>query len=330
MTSPRKRTALTADGRLNLIIGLTTYLNEHRSAAIAQLAEHFGVPEDEVRRGVAAMFRATVADGYETYAMDINADWRETDVVELQSQDILDGNPRISARQATALAAGLSVLAASASDADKVLISELVGILSQGSIHTSAPNAVAIVPGTIDADFAKMRQAITAQKRVAFEYLDIRGERSHREFDPILLESNDNVWNVRGYCHLRKEERAFRLDRMQGSQILDLPWSQEARDLELSDRIYEASENDTKVIVDVAPEAYELIANFDAEVLESRGENKEIRRIEISIGYLPNLGKLIARYGGAAKVVSPPAARAIVRDFALKALGRKPLETAKD
>jgi proteasome accessory factor C len=322
MTSSRKRTALTADLRLNLIIGLTTYLNEHRSATIAGLAEHFSVSEDEVRRGVAAMFRATVADGYETYAMDINSDWRETDFVELQSQEILDGNPR--------MAAGLSVLAASASEADKVLISELVSILSQGSIHTAAPSAVAIVPGTIDADFAKMRQAITAQKRVEFEYLDNRGEKSHREFDPIQLESNDNVWNVRGYCHLRKEERSFRLDRMQGSKILDVPWSKEARELELSDRIYEASENDTKVIVDVAPEAYELIANFDAEVLESRGDNQEIRRVEISIGYLPNLGKLIARYGGAAKVVSPPAARAIVRDFALKALGRQPLETAKD
>jgi hypothetical protein len=48
------------------------------------------------------------------------------------------------------------------------------------------------------------------------------------------------------------------------------------------------------------------------------------------IGYLPNLGKLISVYGGAAKVIAPQAARDVVRDFALQALGRKPLETTQD
>jgi len=326
MTSKRVRTALTADARLNLTIALTTYLNDHGPATVSELAEHFDVPADEIRRAVGTMYSAALANPEQSWAMHINDDWRDDEVVELHSQEILDGNPRISARQATALAAGLAVLASAANEADKVEIQNLITLLSRGTVPGAAPSAVAVMPGTIDADFAKMRQAIIGQKRVAFDYIDSSNELSHREFDPIKLESNDALWNLRGYCHLRKEERAFRLDRMQSSVVLDTPWSQEAHDLELSEKIYMASDHDTKVIVEVSPEAYDLIGNFDAEILDGTDEHATVRRIEISIGYLPNLGKLIAGFGGAARVISPPTARAVVRDYALKALGQKPLE----
>lgn len=329
MAKAKKHYALTADARLNLIIALTTYLTAHESATIAELASHFDVAESEIRRAVAAMYSATVADSNEQWAMAINDDWAQDEVVELGSQLILDGNPRISARQAGALAAGLAVLLASASAEDKADIEALVQILSEGSIQAGVAT-VAIMPGTIDADLAKMRQAINAQKRVKFEYLNSKNEKTLREFDPIRLESNDQVWHVRGYCHLRQEERSFRLDRMRGSEVLSEPWSQEAVNLELSENLYEASEGDTKVVLEVAPEAYDLIGNFNANILGESGVHKEIKRIEISVGYLPNLGKLISVYGGAAKIISPQAARDIVRDFALQALGQKPLAEDKE
>jgi proteasome accessory factor C len=117
---------------------------------------------------------------------------------------------------------------------------------------------------------------------------------------------------------------------MRKSVVLDTAWGQQAHELELSDELYEGNDDDIKVVLEVAPEAYDLIGNYNAEILSSSGANNEIKRIEMNIGYLPSLGKLIAKYGGAAKVISPQAAREVVRDYALKALGRKPLETAKD
>ncbi len=329
MAKAKKFYALTADARLNLIIALTTYLTAHSSATITELASHFDVAEDEIRRAVTAMYSATVADSNEQWAMAINDDWSTDAVVELDSQLILDGNPRISARQAGALAAGLTVLLASASNEDRADIEALIQILSEGSIQAGVAT-VAIMPGTIDADLAKMRQAINAQKRVRFEYLNSKNEKTEREFDPIRLESNDQVWHVRGYCHLREEERSFRLDRMRASQVLDEPWSKAAFAIELSENIYEANDSDTKVVLEVSPEAYDLIGNFNAKVLAESGAHQELKRIEISVGYLPSLGKLISVYGGAARVVSPQAARDIVRDYALQALGQKPLAEDKD
>ncbi len=327
MAKKRQKHSLNADTRLNLTIGLTSYLSDRKSSTLQELADHFDVPLSEIELGISAMFCATVADSEEQWAMALNDNWREDGVVELQSQMILEGQPRISARQATALASGLAVLAGVASDEDRGEIEGLIAVLGQGTVK-AAGSSVTILPGTIDADFAKMRQAIASQKRVSFEYFSNKDVTTQREIDPVQLISNDNEWHVRGFCHLRNEIRDFKLERMRKSEVLETPWGEQAHELELSEELYEAAEDDIKVVVEVTPEAYDLIGNYNAEILSSSGLNDEIKRVEMKIGYLPSLGKLIAKYGGAAKVISPPAAREIVRDYALKALGRKPLETA--
>ena len=112
---------------------------------------------------------------------------------------------------------------------------------------------------------------------------------------------------------------------MSKSVVLDQAWSEQARKLVLSDEIYAPSDQDTLVTVEVTPEAYELIGNFNAEVISTSGVGHEVKRIELRIGFLPNLGKLISRYGGAAKVIAPAEAREVVRVFALQALGQNPL-----
>jgi predicted DNA-binding transcriptional regulator YafY len=86
-----------------------------------------------------------------------------------------------------------------------------------------------------------------------------------------------------------------------------------------------AKETDTEVVVEVDPEAYRLIgesANFEAMIAD--GNNPGTVRATIRVGYLPNIGHLIARYGGAARVISPEEAKQYVRDYALAALEATP------
>ncbi|MEY4060422.1 MAG: hypothetical protein RIQ31_84, partial [Actinomycetota bacterium] len=45
-------------------------------------------------------------------------------------------------------------------------------------------------------------------------------------------------------------------------------------------------------------------------------------RATIKVGHLPNIGRLIAKYGGAARVIAPEEARRLVREYALQALGQ--------
>jgi hypothetical protein len=52
---------------------------------------------------------------------------------------------------------------------------------------------------------------------------------------------------------------------MRKLEILDVSIGEEAKQLELSDEIYAGSDQDTTVVLEVQPEAYDLIANFNAE-----------------------------------------------------------------
>ena len=53
-------------------------------------------------------------------------------------------------------------------------------------------------------------------------------------------------------------------------------------------------------------------------------------RAQIKVGHLPNLGRLIAKYGGAARVIAPVEAREIVRNYALSALGAQSRELDRE
>jgi proteasome accessory factor C len=108
---------------------------------------------------------------------------------------------------------------------------------------------------------------------------------------------------------------------MRAIEILDKEISDVATKVgAIEDATYVAELTDTTVTIEVSPEAYRLISDFQA-VSEPKDLGSGTIRTEIKVGHLPNLGRLIAKYGGAARVIAPQEARDIVRNYALAALG---------
>jgi hypothetical protein len=66
-----------------------------------------------------------------------------------------------------------------------------------------------------------------------------------------------------------------------------------------------------------------MLGDFAATILKTDSKNNTVTAL-IKIGYLPYLGKVIAQYGGAARVLSPDNAKQVVRNYALTALGLEP------
>ncbi|MBX3065457.1 MAG: YafY family protein [Anaerolineae bacterium] len=56
--------------------------------------------------------------------------------------------------------------------------------------------------------------AVKQQQRVFLRYQAWGGEESEREFDPYGIVFNEGFWYTAGYCHLRRDLRTFRLDRI--------------------------------------------------------------------------------------------------------------------
>jgi predicted DNA-binding transcriptional regulator YafY len=59
-----------------------------------------------------------------------------------------------------------------------------------------------------------MSSAAQLQQRVHLRYHPNQGEDTERDFDPYGLTYYLNKWYVVGYCHLRRDLRSFRLDRI--------------------------------------------------------------------------------------------------------------------
>lgn len=306
--------------RYNFIISLIGYLINRGEVPMDEVSEHFGLEPEYIRK----VIRTIMESGYDSrtgftgFAIDIDA-VDDEGLVGLMDTPPIEGIPRISVRQAAALASGLSFLQSMDEFSGDKDIAELLDLLASGGAgHAIAP--IVVRPGTVDADVAVIRQAIVEQKRIRCDYINLKGEQGIREIDPLRLVSRDNDWYVHAYCPINESGREFKLDRMRKAEMLDQPISEAAREIEIREELYIAGASDTEVTVEVDAEAMRLISDLDATNIIDR-PNTESVLVTIHVGHLPNLGQLIAKYGGAARVLEPPEARAVVRDYALRALG---------
>jgi predicted DNA-binding transcriptional regulator YafY len=60
----------------------------------------------------------------------------------------------------------------------------------------------------------ELAEAINSGKRLLITYVDASGERTERWVTPTQVLGLADYIYLRGYCHLRKAERSFRLDRI--------------------------------------------------------------------------------------------------------------------
>ena len=73
--------------------------------------------------------------------------------------------------------------------------------------------------------YATLEGATRMHKRVSFQYQTAAGMNSRRDVDPYALVYREGTWLVVGWCHLRKEIRSFRVDRIRDAVMAPKPKS---------------------------------------------------------------------------------------------------------
>ena len=66
-----------------------------------------------------------------------------------------------------------------------------------------------------------LSSAVQQRQRVFLRYEAWNGDESERDFDPYGIVFNDGYWYTSGYCHLRRDLRTFRLDRILALEMGD-------------------------------------------------------------------------------------------------------------
>jgi predicted DNA-binding transcriptional regulator YafY len=66
---------------------------------------------------------------------------------------------------------------------------------------------------------AVIEEAVQHSWVLALEYVDVQGRRTRREVEPVLFVGGREAWYLIGWCRLRADARAFRLDRIAAARI---------------------------------------------------------------------------------------------------------------
>lgn len=321
-----KLTGFDTTDRFNLTVSLIAYLyRQDDPVPLAVAADYFKCSEKDILRAAKDINRVTPnVGGMDSGMALLDLDLLEEDLLAIDVAEYLTEVPRVSVRQAAAIVSGLSYLQSMPGFENDEDILALMSLL--GQTEANQGGLVDFKESRLDQDIEAIQEALRTGRRIRCDYHPQSGNRRIRELDPIRLDPRPDHWYLRAWCPESLETKTFRLDRMKDAEVTDTPISEEARSAAtVEDDLYLAKETDTEVVVEVDPEAYRLIGESDEfEGMISKGNNPGTVRATIRVGYLPNIGHLIARYGGAARVISPDEAKQYVRDYALAALGSKP------
>jgi proteasome accessory factor C len=312
-----KSSRISGTERYNFMLALTGYLISNRQQKIADVAKHFGVSEQEIHDAVVTISLSGVGMYRPDELFFLDYDLLEEGIVDVSFAPTLESVPRLSTRQAAAIASGLSYLESILDESDKAEIAQLLDLLSDGGKRTSEM-PFKVHPSRVDTEVSLARKAISENRLISCSYINAANAVSSREIEPVALESSDSIWYLRGYCRTKKEVRVFRLDRMreislgtEGLVRADYPDSD-------SSRIYSTSDSDTEVVFDIDPPGFGLLSDYKPEY-PATGD--KTLRVSISIGDISTLGRVVAKYSGHVRVIAPAAARKVVYEYASRALG---------
>lgn len=316
-----KLKSLDGGSRFNFMLALIAYLERAGEVSMAEAAAHFNLDEKYLRGVVSSINELTVEfPGNEEFPFFIDADLADEGILSLLDNKLIQEVPRLSSRQAAAIGAGLNYLATMKAFADDDELKQLQDLMSRGS-GRGPVGTISVNPGSEDAYAAVLRKALLGGKRISCEYLNAKGEKTVREIDPLRLDLRADGTYLRGYCLNNQALRNFKLDRMRNVHITETAISSQAKAIgEIEDSLYVSQSTDISVTVELEPEAYGLISEFQT-VEEPTELGAGTIRAVIKVGHLPNIATLIARYRGKAKVVEPKEARELVKNYALRVLG---------
>lgn len=332
MANPKPQPFQARD-KLAFLLSLVPYLMDHERVTVAEAAEHFGIPADQIRDAVSLIAVSGLPGETAAYQHDdlFDIDWdafENDDEIVLTNRVAIDDSPRFSAREAAALIGALQYLSALPEYTDRAAMASLIAKLSRGTAGVPAPLTVAASEGGdgLSGTIALIRRSVEAGTQLEFDYLNARGEHERRRVDALRVESVDADWYLRGWCHLREAVRTFRIDRISAAVVTDAPIEHRESDVRLPE-LFEASPDDLEVVIDVEPAALPLLADYVPDGSRSEPHGSLVRTT-VRVSHFHGLKRLVASMPGVVTVVEPAEARAAVAEWAAAAVARYDADSA--
>ncbi|WP_336633143.1 MULTISPECIES: helix-turn-helix transcriptional regulator [unclassified Microbacterium] len=309
-----ERKPLLATDRAALILQLVPYLIGQGEVSLADAADEFDVTPAQMR---AMVEKLTVIGlpgegGFWQMANDLfDIDWDlldEQDLIVITNAVGLERTPRLSAREAAALLAGLQLAASLPGVGDSDVVQGLLAKLARGA--SSAPADVIVASAAVDDVRIAVAEALRRGVALSFSYQAPDAPVTTRTVDPVKVHIAGGQWYLQGWCHLREAVRTFHLDRVSDVRLTEIPAAHATEPLP---GLFEPADTDVEVAVRYRETVSALLADF---VVEDRGGADGVRTAGMRVGDARSLKRLAARLGGDLEVVGPADVRAATADWA--------------
>ncbi|MBI5932045.1 MAG: YafY family transcriptional regulator [Chloroflexi bacterium] len=205
--------------RIDRLFNILLLLQTRRHVQAIELARAFEISERTIYRDMAALMQMGIP------------------IISLPGQgyELMEGfylPPLVfTPDEASALFLGASMLAASGNYAEETqrAIEKITAALPlrQSQLARQRADIIRFVMprGNFDLEnpyLMQLQQAILDKRVVFIRYYGFnRQEVTEREVEPHFLTFGEGVWYFDGYCRLRQDQRAFRLDRVESLQVLN-------------------------------------------------------------------------------------------------------------
>ena len=309
--------------RLNLTYAVIGYVLKNDRVEVTKVAKHFGYREDEIVSILKSLNVTEPGTAVEDFGVpfEVNLELLNEGFCEIKKHKVDLDTPRLTSRQAAALSTGLRLLQQVRGYRKNKDLESLIKALHQGSGNT-ASDKIQLEPERADKDLEPLRDAILEGKVVKFDYINLKGVRSKgRLVEPLRLISVDNDWYLKGFCLKSDDIRNFKLDAISNLSTTDADTNPDHLKLELDSVLYQPGSEAIDVIIEVEPEAYQVLSDYKASY--DKSAKAGAIKATIKVSSLLTLPPMVASYGGAVRVLEPAEARQLVREFALRALGRE-------
>ncbi|GAA2830368.1 proteasome accessory factor C [Leucobacter komagatae] len=316
--------SLLASDRVLLLLALVPYLREHGPTPIAELGRTFDVEPRVLRRLISFLGTAGIPGETLSYQHNdlFDIDWdefEERDTVSLTHTVAIDETPRFTGAETAALLAGLAALRPLLNESDAIVASALGERLGSVMGATTVPS-VAVSQADSEGGLSLLVGAIERGQAVRFRYLDAAGNESERTVRPEALDEREGVWYLHGFNVERGAARTFSVAQMSGIEEV----AGEAAGAAGGTGAVGAAEPrvGTEILAIVPLRLLPAIRGFAPE---------EVAKPERAVPAGCTLVRFEAWHAGAAvrlaqhgpgeiEIVSPPAARAAVSEWAEAAL----------
>ncbi len=307
--------------RLPRLLALVPYLLSHQGAEVGEVAKLFGVTEKQLIDDLQLVWMCGLPGHTPGDLIDVSWDGGE---ILIDNADTIARPLRLAVDEASALIVALRMLAdlpgfENNRDALARVIAKLERAAAEGAAAVS--NQVAVEVDAEPDALATVQDALRRRRRLSLRYyVPGRDEITPREVDPMRVVMADGRAYLEGWCYRAEGMRLFRLDRILGVEVLDVPASppEEAEPMDLAEGVFRPSPTDELVELEVTAAGRWVAEYYPCEQVTELGEGR--LRIALRARDQGWLVRLALRLGDSGKVVAPAALARRVADEARAAL----------